>query len=161
MNAKEQVMSWLNDAYAMETSITQVLENHVKDAREHPDIQSRLQGHLGETRKQAERVKDCITQLGGSVSTSKSLFSQVMGKMQGMATGLSGDEQVKNMLMDYSTEHFEIASYRSLIQAAEQIGEQQVAEMARLNLREEEAMAEWLAGQISRVTKESLLQTAV
>lgn len=156
MNQKEQVISWLNDAYAMETSITKVLENHVKDAKDDPEMQSRLEIHLNETHRQAERLQSCIQQLGGSVSTTRSVLSQAMGKVQAVATGLFGDEQLKNALMDYSTEHFEIACYRSLIEAANELGAENVAAVARQNLEEEERMAEWLASRIGPLTRKVL-----
>jgi len=161
MNPKEQVIAWLNDAYSMEKSIAQVLENHVRDAKDSPELQLRLEAHLQETRAQAERVQRCIEGLGGSVSSTKSFFSQMMGKIQGLGTGLASDEKLKNLLMDYSTEHFEIACYKSLIRAGELLGISDVVSVARQNLQEEERMADWLAMQIEPATAEFLQAEAV
>ena len=161
MNPKDQLIAWLNDAYSMENSIAQVLENHVKDAKDNPQMSARLQAHLEETRTQAERVKQCIESIGGSVSGTKSFFAQMMGKMQGIATGAASDEQLKNVLGDYSAEHFEIACYKSLIHAGEMLGAPQVVSVARQNLAEEERMADWLAAQIEPLTAKFMGREAV
>ena len=38
MAHKEQLIAWLNDAYAMENSMIPVLKNHAKDAKDYPDV---------------------------------------------------------------------------------------------------------------------------
>ena len=149
----ELVIGWLNDAHAMELSIAQVLENHAKDAKDHPALQARLQQHLEQTRGHAEAVKGCVERLGGDTSALKTGMATVMGMVQGMATGLAKDELVKNALHDYGSEHFEIACYASLIAAAEQLGDQETARVCREILRDEEAMAAFLFEQVPPVTR--------
>jgi hypothetical protein len=85
-----------------------------------------------------------ITNLGGKVSTAKSLFGTMLGQGQSISTEFFQDEITKNFLADYAAEHFEIASYKALIATAEQIGEHQCIPVLREILREEEAMARWL-----------------
>ena len=75
-----------------------------------------------------------------------------MGTVQGLATGLAKDELVKNVLHDYGTEHFEIACYTSLAAAAEELGDQETARVCREILRDEEAMAGFLIGQVPTAT---------
>ncbi|HEX5166993.1 MAG TPA: DUF892 family protein [Thermomicrobiales bacterium] len=86
------VIAWLNDAYSMEQSITQVLENHAKDAKDVPDAQARIEQHLEATRRHAELVKGLLDEFGETPSTTRSAMSTVMGKVQGMSTGLAKDE---------------------------------------------------------------------
>src|SRR5918911_4841797 len=93
---KDLFVSWLNDAYSMEQSIAQVLENHVKDAKNNPQLQAKLQEHLDQTRRHADLVKDCLQCLGESPSAIKSTMANVMGTIQGMATGGAKDELVKD-----------------------------------------------------------------
>jgi ferritin-like metal-binding protein YciE len=153
MKERDDLISWLNDAYSMEVSIAEVLENHVKDSKEHPELETRLRQHLAETKNHAERVKQAIQSLGSSVSTTKAVFADLMGKVQGRTTGMFSDELVKNMLHDYMSEHLEIASYLSLIAAAEELGETGVATVCRGILQEEESMARWMEQQIPAVTR--------
>lgn len=152
MSDKDEVIAWLQDAYAMERGIEQILENHARDAKDVPDMHRRLQDHLEETRRQAERLEESLKSIGSDTSTSRSAMGTVVGKMNGIMTGMYRDELVKNSLAEYATEHFEIACYKSLISAARRAGMPEVAAVCEENLREEERMAEWLAGQIDPVT---------
>lgn len=153
MTQIEQLTTWLNSAYSMEQSLAKVLENHAKDASEHPDIQSRIQEHMDETKHHAERVRECLRQLGTEPSTLKSAVGNIVGMVQGASTGMFRDELVKNMLSDYASEHFEIACYRSLISAAEEAGRPDIAEICSEILEDEAAMAEWIEEQIPEVTR--------
>jgi len=156
MAHKDFVVKWLNDAYAMENALVQVLENHAKDAQDHPQVQSRLQEHLETTRRHADRVKECIEHLGGDTSSLKTGMANIMGTLQGMSTGPAEDELVKNALSDYAAEQFEVASYRALITAAEELGDQETVRACQENLREDEEMARWLEQQLPTVVEEFL-----
>lgn len=160
MSSQEQLATWLNSAYGMEQNLTQVLENHAKDVGDHPEMQSRIQQHLDETRGHAERVKRCLEILGEKPSAMKSAMGTAMGAVHGMATGMFKDEIVKNCLMDFAAENFEIACYRSLIVAAEECGQPEIAQTCRDILSEEEEMARWLEQQIPEVTRMHLHQEA-
>jgi ferritin-like metal-binding protein YciE len=152
MAHKDFVIKWLNDAYGMETALIRVLENHAKDAEGHPQ-QPRIQEHIETTRRHAERVEECIRHLGGDTSTLKAGTAKVSGMLQGMSTGAAEDELVKNALSDYAAEQFEVASYRSLIAAAEELGDQETVSACQENLREDEEMARWLEQQLPAVTQ--------
>jgi ferritin-like metal-binding protein YciE len=156
MSHNELYISWLNDAYGMEQSLVQVLERHAMDAQSHPQMQARLQQHLEETRRHAELVKSCIQRLGSDTSTLKSGMATIMGAVQGMSTRAAKDELIKNALADYSAEHFEIASYTSLISAAMALGDTETAQVCQEILRDEEAMESWLTQQIPLITQEML-----
>jgi ferritin-like metal-binding protein YciE len=160
MAHKETIVAWLNDAYAMEQSIERVLTNHAKDVKDHPEMQRMIEQHKEATARHAEMVKGLLESLGESPSGVKSVLSNVMGTMQGMSTEIAGDEIVKNVLGDFSTEHMEIASYRSLIAAGEMYGDQNIVRTCETILRDEEAMAAWLQQQIPLVTQMYLREKA-
>ncbi len=157
---KDFVIKWLNDAYGMETALIQVLENHAKDAEGHPQVRNGIQEHIETTRRHADRVKECIQHLGGDASSLKAGTAKISGTLQGMSTGVAEDELVKNAISDYSAEQFEIASYRSLIAAAEELGDQETVRACQENLREDEEMAQWLEQQLPAVTQEFLRSKA-
>lgn len=154
----ETLIAWLNDAQAMEHSLIQVLENHAKDAKDHPHVQARIQEHVEQTRHHADLVKGCIEHLGGTASAVKSGMGTVMGVVQGMSTALAKDELVKNALADYASEHFEIASYQALIVAARQAGDERTAGVCQDILHEEEEMARWLEQQLPSIVEEMVKQ---
>ena len=153
MTAKEQLATWLNSAHGTEVSLIKVLENHAKDARDIPMMHMRLEQHLEETRRHAKMVENCLSLLGEKPSTTKSILGNLTGMVQGASTGMFKDELIKNCLSDYAAEHFEIACYRSLVVAAEDLGEREIAALCREILGEEEAMAQWLADQIPETTR--------
>jgi ferritin-like metal-binding protein YciE len=160
MSSKEQLTAWLNSAYAMEQNLAKVLENHAKDAKDQPEIRERDEQHIAETRGHAERVKECLAILGEKPSMMKSALGNIMGIVQGASTGMFRDEIVKNFLADYASEHFEIACYRSLIAAAEELEQPEIARICREILTDEEAMAQWLEERLPEVTRLTLQQVA-
>jgi ferritin-like metal-binding protein YciE len=157
---RETLLSWLNDAYAMEKGLVQVLENHAKDAKDHPEMHRKITEHLEKTKLHAERVEQCIARLGGSTSTLKTAMGTIAGFFQGRSTGAAPDELVKNGLSDYAAEHFEIASYRALIAGARALGLNDIVQVCEEILRDEEDMARWLDQQLPLMVQEYLGQTA-
>ena len=160
MTQSEQLTAWLNSAYSMEKSLIQVLENHAQDAQDHPEVRARVEQHLEETRHHAELVAQCLERLDEKPSATKALVGNVTGMFQGASTGMYHDEIVKNFLSDYAAEQFEIACYRSLVAAAEELGQPEIARTCEDILAEEQAMAQWLAEHIPEVTRMMLQQEA-
>ena len=156
MAHKELMVAWLNDAHAMEQGIAEVLERHAASAKDHPQMQARMQQHFEETVRHAELVKGCLQRIGEEPSAVKTGMASVMGAVQGMSMKVAQDELIKNTLHDYGTEHFEIACYTSLMAAAQELGDQETVQVCQQILQEEQAMAEFLFQQIPPVTIEML-----
>jgi ferritin-like metal-binding protein YciE len=154
-------ITWLRDAYAFEKKLVPELKAHAGQAAEHPEIQTKIQQHIAQTERHAEVVRGILEQLGSDVSTIKTLVGQAAGAAMGMSTSLAGDNLVKNALAEFTMEHTEIASYVSLIAAAQHLGLAQYVEPLRQILRDEEAMAGWLRNQIPAVTIHHLEHEAV
>lgn len=154
LNASEQqLLAWLNDAYAMEKAQVPILENHAEDASRHPDIRKRDLKHLKETRQHAKDVARCIRHLGSKPSATKKAIGRITGAIESIATEPFDDEILKNFLMDHATEHFEIACYRALIVAANEAGHPKIAQVCEEILEEEQAMAEWLEENLPRAVE--------
>jgi ferritin-like metal-binding protein YciE len=156
MAPKDELLNWLNSAYAMELALVEVLDNHSRDANGLPHVKEKLKVHIGETRVQADRLKNLIESIGGQISNSKALLGNLLGRFNAFSTAMYRDELVKNALADFASEQFEIACYTSLIAAAEEIGLAQVVEVCRQNLAEEKGMAGWLEQQIPEITRNYL-----
>lgn len=156
MDQRETLIAWMKDAHAMEQSLIPILEKHAKDAKDHPHVQQRIEQHAHETRRQAERIKNCLEELGEKPSAIKTGLASIFGAMQTPMTGMAADALVKNALTDFASENFEIASYRALIAAAEDLGEMRIAAVCEQNLREEVEMAKWLEEQLPMVVRDQL-----
>ena len=153
------LLAWLNDAYAMEQALIPVLENHAKDAKDDPAARAKIELHAEQTRRHAELVKGCVEQLGSSPSSVKSAVGALFGAVHSVSTGMFSDETVKNALTDYATEHFEIACYRALSEAAQSLNNQHIVQVCGEILRDEQEMAEWLAAQLPKITRDALTKS--
>lgn len=158
MTRRDVLISWLNDAYATEQSLVNVLESHVQHADGHEPLKAKYEAHLAQTRRHGELVEQCLQKLGSDTSAAKGAMGKMSGWIQGMSAAPADDALVKDALADYSMEHFEIASYKGLIAGAEQAGETEVAETCRQILRDEEDMAQFLEQQIPELTESHLVK---
>jgi ferritin-like metal-binding protein YciE len=160
MTAQDELSKWLNDAHSMEVSIGEVLQKHIKAAEAIPLWHERLQFHLVQTRRHADRIRECIGTLGGTVSQTKTILGDMLGRLEGYSTVFCQDELVKNVLAEYAGEHLEIGCYTALIAAAEELGQTRIAEVCREIKAEEEEMAHWVKQHIAVITKEFLRATS-
>lgn len=154
MNApREHLIDWLRDAHAMEKAAIQILQRQDERLENYPEMHRKVREHLEVSRRQADQVADCIERLDGDSSTLKDLTGSFAANMNAMMNAMSSDEVVKDGIADYAFEHFEIASYRSLIAAAEAANEPEIAQICQDILQEEEAMADWLAEHLPTTTQ--------
>lgn len=158
MAHNEFLVTWLKDAYAMEKGIAESLERQVELAKDHPTVQTGIQQHLDATNRHAETVKECLESLDESPSGVKSAMASIGGMVQGMAPGAAKDDLLKAAMQDYSAEHMEIASYRSLILSATELGHADIAQKCQTILEDEQAMALWLEESMPMLTREAILQ---
>jgi ferritin-like metal-binding protein YciE len=156
MVQKDIVLTWLKDAHAMEEGLVETLEKQAGHAKEFPDVQTKIQEHTEQTKQHAEKVKTCIERLGGSVSAMKSGLGNMAGALQGMTTAMTQDTLIKDALSSFSAEHFEIASYRAISEAAKLDGDNETASVCESIIKDEEAMADWLEEQLPQMVKQFL-----
>jgi ferritin-like metal-binding protein YciE len=155
----ELMLSWLNDAHAMELSLVKNLEGKAKDAEkaEKIEIKDRIEKHIEETKKHAELVEGAIKRLGGDTSITKDAMGKTMGFFQGAMNSMHDDVLVKNALESYAAENLEIAAYTSIEAGARELGDEETADMCLEIIEDEENMAEWLLEQIPEATTECLM----
>ena len=153
---RDTLIGWLNDAHAMETELIPVLRDHARDLAGMPAARRRMEQHLIETETHLARVRTAVESLGGSVSMVKSGLASMAGSLLSVGSAVFADEIVKNGLTDYAAEQFEVAAYTALAAAAEELGEAEVERLCRQNLKEDEAMAEWLRLQLPKLVRKTL-----
>lgn len=156
MDERQRLVAWLGDALAMETELLPILRDHANDAIALPEIRARIEEHVDETEQHAERLRQALGILGDGSSSLKSAVASIVGSIMAPGTAFFSDELVKNSLTDYAAEQFEVAAYRALTTAAEDLGEREVARLCRENLREDEEMAQWLLEQVPILVRETL-----
>lgn len=155
MTAEDRLMEWLRDAHATAVEGEGLLTRLADRADAYPDLKARVQYHAAETRRQARYVAHCIERRGGSVSGLKDLKGKAVALVNALCGTLSG-EIVKDAIRASTFEGMEIASYRALIAAAEEVGDAETRDVCERILVEQEAMAEWLRRQLPTLTAQSL-----
>ena len=158
MTEQQVVLSWLKDAHALEVGALPTLQHHADTAQNYPEVREKLLQHVDKTRHHAELIEGCLERLGTHPATLKEAVGATFGRVTGLANLAAKDPVIKNALGDYAAEHFEIASYKSLIAAAEKLGDRQTADVCRQILQDEEEMAGWLGGHIPTMTQKFLAE---
>jgi ferritin-like metal-binding protein YciE len=157
---RSDVISWLNDAYAMERSLEVMLRKQAENGDAHHAIRERARIHLDETEAHAERVGQCLEMLGETPSTIKSVAGQVMEFAKGTMSKMATDERVKDFLCAYGAEYFEVASYKALIASASVAGVEEIVPLLEKNLKEDQVMGAWLDDNVSAVVRDYLFESA-
>ena len=138
------LVTYLRDAHAMEEKSLQTLQAAVAVAGD-PQLESLYQGHVVETQRHLELLRDRLEAHG----TSRSLLKDLGGRLAAVGVGaglvVQPDTPAKLLAVAYAFEHFEIASYELLRRVAEQAGDHDAVEMADKILVNERQAAEKLA----------------
>lgn len=153
---KEYLEKWLRDAYAMELAAIEMLEKQSNRTDDYPQVQKRVSQHLELSKWQADEVKKCLKDLGTDVSVLKNVTGKLMANIAALTNATNKDEIIKSFIANSSFEHLEIASYRSLIAAAQECDEPTVQATCEQILQQEEEMARWYKDNIQYMTKEFL-----
>ncbi|MGA7415595.1 MAG: DUF892 family protein [Bryobacteraceae bacterium] len=140
---KQLFIEELSDLYSSESQLIKALPKMVK-AAESAELKQAFQNHLGETETQLERVKQVFELTGEKAK------AELCKGMQGIVA--EGDEQIKKNTGDLGligagerVEHYEIASYRSAIAMAQQLGLSKAEKLLSDSLQEEENAAKLLS----------------
>lgn len=141
MNARDEIIDWLRDAYAMERGLETTLKKQADKDDLMPQVRQRAATHLDETRRHAEEVKAVLQSLGTDTSSLKTGMGVMAEMTKGLGSKFARDERIKDLLAAYSMEHFEIACYVALAAAAKAAGLPQVVDMCERIIPDEERMA--------------------
>jgi ferritin-like metal-binding protein YciE len=157
----DQLVSWLDDAHAMESGLIPILQSHATHFGDRmPNAASHIQQHIVETQQHVQRLEQCLRLLNATPSRVKSTLSSVIGSIEGSSTAFFRDQLVKDALADYASEQFEVGCYTALVSAATQLGYIEVARLCQQNLVEDRAMSEWLLQQLPAVVSRDAINPA-
>ena len=146
----------LKNAHALEHEALALMNRQIDRMSSYPEVADRLRQHREETEEQVRRLEAIFTELGESRSAVKDVVMSLAGNMAALGHTLAGDEILKNTFANQAFENFEVASYRSLITVAEAAGFTSAIPLLNETLREEEAMAAWVAESVPTVTRKFL-----
>lgn len=156
MANRDTLIDYLRDAYAMEQQALSIIDRQLGRLEHYPTMKARLAQHRTETESQAERLEACLHRLGTDTSALKTGVAKLAVNAQAMMNMFASDEVMKDLISNYTFEHYEIVNYRILVATAEAVGEPEVRRIAQEILDEELAMAGWVEQQIPVITREYL-----
>src|SRR5579871_6244919 len=159
-DSRKMLVKGLEDVYALESHLVQVLNDHAKDAQDEPVIRQKIEQHLRETELHRDRIEQRLNALGAGKPGFKTTVSNVMGQVLGGTGGSRTNPLAKNARDEYASEQLEIASYVELITLAQSLGDVETVRTAQLNLRDEMAMQQWLIEHMPEVTLRGLQREA-
>jgi ferritin-like metal-binding protein YciE len=162
MNASDKVARYLSEAKTSEDALTRVLQSQIAMTPA-GDYRDALTTHLEETRQHSRRVARRIRELIGTPSPLR--FAAIVTEEavgQGLALaktpldllrGSGSEEKVlKNAKDAAATEALEIATYTAIERLANNVDDEQTAELARSIRVEEQAMLDRILHEIPSLT---------
>ncbi|RFB85487.1 hypothetical protein B5K08_26070 [Rhizobium leguminosarum bv. trifolii] len=146
------IITGLKNAHAMENQALSIMKPQVSRIEHYPEVARRLEQHIAETESQIARLEGLLESFDTDHSTLKDMALSVAGSVAAMGHTIAGDEILKNSFANFAFEHFEIAAYKSMLVLSELGGHREVTAVLQTNLKEEQAMAQWLDENLRDVT---------
>jgi ferritin-like metal-binding protein YciE len=157
---KDKIVEHLNEMLSAENAAVDRLDSRIKECLL-PEGKQQLQHHQDETRQHQERLRQIITDLGGSPTDSKAdlptlrlptgmLAKKTLTDMAKSITGgadtnpLPEELELMRTKEDYGIEHVEIVAYRTLIQLCERLSISNAIPLLKQSMQEEVEMANWI-----------------
>ncbi|UYG00440.1 ferritin-like domain-containing protein [Halomonas sp. GD1P12] len=149
----KHLLDWLRDAHAMEVEAEQMLGARIQRLERYPILQKRLEEHLDETKGQIKKLEHCMGLLGSDDSTLEDAGAPPAVSSHILSATMENEDVVKCSIAAYAFEHFEIASYKAIVKAADHAKEAEISQICRESLEEEVAMAKWLKEHFDETTR--------
>lgn len=155
-----QLIKHIDEGIAMEQNVLRMLDGMISTT-EDQEIKEQLRHHKLETERHSDRLRDRLSAHGATPSVIKEAGG-VLGALMKIPLDMVRSEKAGRNARDaYATEHMEVASYELLERIATRAGDEQTAQVARENRREDQAMAERIAANWDKFTDLSLREQGV
>lgn len=140
----EKLVDYIQDAHAMEQNVLKMLDSMI-DTTDDEATLALLRNHHAETEQHEARLARRLEEIGEGTSGRKQAQTMIGGALKSVVDSVRGDKPGKNARDGYVTEHIEIAAYELLERLANRAGDDETAEIARLNRADEQVMADQIA----------------
>ena len=137
----------LKDIYWAEKHLVTALPKMVKGATTQ-ELKDAIQGHLEETKSQVTRLEQVFELLGMKATAKKcDAMEGLIEEGKSILEDTEEDSMVRDagiIIASQKIEHYEIASYGSLVALAEKMGHTEAMELLKMTLEEEKGADEKL-----------------
>ena len=137
----------LKDVYFAENAILKALPKMVAAATS-PELKGALEIHIGETRGQVKRLEQIFQSLGQKAEAVEcKAINGILAEGEEVAEEFAGDDALDAGLIAaaQAVEHYEITRYGTLLAWATQLGKNDIADLLKETLIEEENTDELLS----------------
>lgn len=150
-SARRVLIDELKTAYAMERQASDMLGTMRDRFADVPELSRRFGEHLGETRRQLDRLSEALRTLDAEPSPIRDAGQRLIGGLQMVLHASSDSELLRSMYASFAFEGQEIATYRGLVAMARHAGEEAIADLCQQSLVEEQDMALFLEDKLDEV----------
>jgi ferritin-like metal-binding protein YciE len=137
---RAQLVKHIDEAIAMEQNVLRMLDSMIASTDDDA-IKEDLRLHKLDTERQIDRLRKRLRAHDASPSMVREAGGIAQALMKSVVDAVRGEKAARNARDGYATEHLEIASFQLLERIAQRAGDEETAEVARVNRKEEEAMA--------------------
>jgi ferritin-like metal-binding protein YciE len=157
-NAQELFVHELGEIYDAEHQFLEGQQEMIQNSTDE-SLKGAIQEHLEQTRQHAVNVERVFAELGVGThretnEVAKGLVSEAQEGIQEAQSDALRDAAIVSAVI--KVEHFEMGSYRSLVTAANLMGQTEIERLLRENMQQEEETA-----RIAEQSSEQLLQKAM
>lgn len=139
----DQLVKHIDEAVAMEENVSRMLDGMIQTTDD-PAVIDLLETHKVETMQHSQRLRRRLEAHGASPSFVREATG-ILGALAKLPLDMvRGEKAGRNARDGYAAEHMEIAAYQLLERVATRAGDEETAEVARLNRADEERMAKKL-----------------
>ena len=139
----DQLVKHIDEAISMEENVKRMLAGII-ETTDDPGVIDLLEHHKVETEQHSQRLRGRLKAHDASPSMVREA-NGILGALAKLPLDMvRGEKAGRNARDAYATEHMEIAAYQLLERIAVRAGDEETAEVARLNRTDEEAMAKKL-----------------
>jgi ferritin-like metal-binding protein YciE len=156
---EEALVDELRDILSAEQQITKALPKMAKAAK-NPELRAGFEEHLVQTKDHAARVKQSLELLGKKPTAKTCEAAKGLLKEGEEVIEEDADPDVKDAFLiaaAQKVEHYEIASYGTVVTWAKLVGQTQVAQLLAQNLDDEEKTDK----KLTRLAKKTVNTAAV
>jgi ferritin-like metal-binding protein YciE len=157
-NAQEMFQHEVGDIYDAENRFLKGQQEMLTKASD-PQLQGLIKQHIEQTQQQIRNLDQVFSLLGQqpkgvTCDSAQGLVTEAQKAMQDAAS-----DPIRDVLIDTAAakvEHYEIASYRSLITDAELMGQREIQTLLQQNLQQEEQTAQLLEQTAPQLVRKAL-----
>ncbi len=157
---RDKLVDYLQDAAAMEQNSLMMLRSMLTHTDD-PELREVFEHHAKETERHEQRLRARLDAMGEGTSKARQGGALLGSLFKGVFDQVRSEKPSKDARDGYLTEQLEIASYELLQRLADRAGDTETAEVARLNLQDEKAVADKISKMWDQVIDLTLEQQDV